>query len=179
MLNGDGTSTSGPAHDLLHQATGKVEELAGWLQDREPADLLEEVRSFARRKPGTFLLGAALAGVVAGRLTSGVKAAHSSSSGSQQRGLDTGYRSTNYVDSAPTYTGYADSGYATTPGYTETTGYGETAGYGETTTGGVTGTGTGTPLPPPPYGTTPPPGSVVPPTTPAGWDDPNRTTGGV
>jgi len=91
----------------------------------------------------------------------------------------TGYRQTNYVDPAPTYTGYADSGYAATPGYGETTGYGETAGYGETTPGGVAGTGAGAPLPPPPYGTTPPPGSVVPPTTPAGWDDPNRTTGGV
>src|SRR3954453_7543443 len=100
LLNGDGTSTSGPAHDLLHQATGKVDELATWLQNREPADLLEEVRSFARRKPGRFLLGAALAGVVAGRLTSGVKAAHSSSSGSQQRSLDSGYRQTNYVDPA-------------------------------------------------------------------------------
>src|SRR3954469_10322036 len=168
LLNGDGTSTSGPAHDLLHQATGKVDELATWLQNREPADLLEEVRSFARRKPGTFLLGAALAGVVAGRLTSGVKAAHSSS-GSQHRSLDSDYRQTNYVDQAPTYTGYADSGYSATPGYTEGTVSGVAG----------TGTGTGAPLPPPPYGTTPPPGSVVPPTTPAGWDDPNRTTGGV
>jgi hypothetical protein len=31
--------------------------------------LLDEVRGFARRKPGTFLLVAAAAGVVAGRLT--------------------------------------------------------------------------------------------------------------
>jgi hypothetical protein len=171
LLNGDGTSTSGPAHDLLHQATGKIDELASWLQNREPADLLDEVRSFARRKPGTFLLGAALAGVVAGRLTSGVKAAHTGSSGGQHRTGDTGYLSENYVDPAPAYTGYADTGYTTTPGYTEST------------VGGVGGTGAGTgagaPLPPPPYGTTPPPGSVVPPTTPAGWDDPNRSTGGV
>src|SRR5215210_5778962 len=40
MATGTGLSTSGPAHDLLHQATDKVEELAGWLQNREPADLL-------------------------------------------------------------------------------------------------------------------------------------------
>src|SRR3954463_12394422 len=47
MVDGTGTSTSGPAHDLLQQATGKVDELARWLQNREPADLLTEVRSFA------------------------------------------------------------------------------------------------------------------------------------
>jgi hypothetical protein len=33
--------------------------------------VLEEVRSFARRRPGTFLLAAAAAGLVAGRLTRG------------------------------------------------------------------------------------------------------------
>ncbi|MGY1814537.1 hypothetical protein [Blastococcus sp. SYSU D00820] len=163
----------GPARDLLEQGAGKVEEFASFLQNREPADLLDEVRRFARRRPGTFLLGAALAGVVAGRLTSGVKAAHTdsgpSTSGSQYRVPETGYpATTNYVDPAPAYSsGYATTGTATT-GYTET-GYSET-GYTETAT-------TGSPLPPPPYGTTPPAGSVVPPTTPAGWDDPSRTPG--
>ena len=147
----------GPARDLLEQATDKVEDFARWLQNREPADLLDEVRSFARRRPGTFLLGAALAGVVAGRLTSGVKAAHSngpsSTSGQQYR---TGYSQTNYVDPAPTYSGY-----------------GETTGY-ETTTTGYSGTAAaGTPVPPPPYGTS----AAVPPTTPAGWDDPARRPG--
>src|SRR3712207_5166084 len=72
----------GPARDLIEQGAGRVEEFASFLQNREPADLLDEVRSFARRKPGTFLLGAALAGVLAGRLTSGVKAAHTDDTGS-------------------------------------------------------------------------------------------------
>ena len=142
----------GPARDLVEQATDKVEDFARWLQNREPADLLDEVRSFARRKPGTFLLGAALAGVVAGRLTSGVKAAHtnssSSTSGPQHRA---GYPQTNYVDPAPAY-----SGYETTTGYSGTA-------------------AAGTPVPPPPYGT--PAGAAVPPTTPAGWDDPARRPG--
>src|SRR5215203_5063974 len=77
----DGTSQGapGPARDLLQQASSSVENFAAMLQNREPADLLEEVRSFARRKPGLFLLGAAAAGVLAGRLTSGVKAAHADS----------------------------------------------------------------------------------------------------
>jgi hypothetical protein len=160
----DGTSQGapGPARDLLQQASSSVENFATMLQNREPADLLDEVRRFARRKPGLFLLGAAAAGVLAGRLTSGVKAAHSDTS-------STGYvGQTNYVDPAPTY-----SDYTATSDYTTTTG--TYAGTG-TTTGTTTG---GTPLPPPPYGTVPPEGSMVPPTTPAGWDDPTRRPGGV
>jgi hypothetical protein len=57
------------ASDLTRQASDKARDLAGWLESREPGDLLEEVRDLARRKPGTFLLGAAAAGVLAGRLT--------------------------------------------------------------------------------------------------------------
>ena len=150
----DGTSDGapGPARDLIQQASGKLEELGGWLQNREPAELLDEVRRYARRKPGTFLLGAAIAGVVAGRLTSGVKAAHtgsgsllstgSNSSGGQHYGTETGYR-TNYVDPAPSYSGYESSTYGQEPG----------------------------------YGTVPPEGSVVPPNAATGWDDPARPGG--
>jgi hypothetical protein len=143
-----------------------VETFSSKLQNREPAQLLDEVRSFARRKPGTFLIGAALLGVAAGRLTRGIQAAHSDSGSSGSRGPN-GYTS-NYVDPAPTYSGYADTGYADT-GYVGST-------YPETVSTGPTG---GAPLPPPPYGTVPPAGSVVPPTTPAGWDDPTRGPGGV
>lgn len=72
----DGEGGSGPATDLLRQATERVEGFAAHLRDREPGDLLEDVRSFARRRPGAFLVGAAVAGVLAGRLTTGVVAAH-------------------------------------------------------------------------------------------------------
>jgi uncharacterized phage infection (PIP) family protein YhgE len=159
----DGTSQGapGPARDLLQQAAGFVESFSDKLQNREPAQLLDEVRSYARRRPGTFLIGAALLGVAAGRLTRGIQAAHtdSGSSNGQHRA---GYTQ-NYVDTTPTYSGYADTGYAETV----TTG----------TTGIAGGTTGGAPLPPPPYGTVPPAGSAVPPTTPAGWDDPTRTPG--
>ena len=98
----DGTSAGapGPARDLLQQASSSVENFAAMLQNRDPGELLDEVRRFARRKPGVFLLGAAAAGVLAGRLTSGVKAAHSDTTPSG------GYTArTNYVDPAPTYSG--------------------------------------------------------------------------
>jgi uncharacterized protein YjbJ (UPF0337 family) len=60
---------SGVATDLAQQAADKAGQLASWLQQREPGDVLGEVSSFARRRPGMFLALAAGAGVVAGRLT--------------------------------------------------------------------------------------------------------------
>ena len=152
LADGSSQGAPGPARDLLQQASGMVENFASKLQNREPADLLEEVRSFARRKPGTFLLGAAVAGVLAGRLTSGVKAAHSDSGTSGSANGFTGQ--SNYVDPAPAYRA------PTTPAAP------------------VTGHAvSGAPLPPPPYGTVPPVDAVVPPATPAGWDDPARSGG--
>ena len=66
---------SGPAHQLVQQVAQQAKGLASHLDDRDPQDLLEDVRSYARRRPGTFLLGAVVAGVVVGRLTRGAKAA--------------------------------------------------------------------------------------------------------
>jgi hypothetical protein len=63
----------GMAADLVREGSSRARTLASRLDGREPRDLLDEVRSFARRKPGTFLLGALAAGVVAGRLTRGAK----------------------------------------------------------------------------------------------------------
>jgi hypothetical protein len=60
---------SGPLTDLAQQASRKGGEVAHWLQDREPAEVLESVRSYGRRHPGTFLALCGLAGIVAGRLT--------------------------------------------------------------------------------------------------------------
>lgn len=66
----------GMAQDLAHQAAQKASGLADWLENREPGQLIDEARTYARRHPGGFLLGAAVAGVVAGRLTRGLKASH-------------------------------------------------------------------------------------------------------
>ena len=56
--------------ELAHQAADRVHGVAGWLEQREPGDLLNEVKTYARRNPGTFLVGAALSSVwLAGRLT--------------------------------------------------------------------------------------------------------------
>lgn len=167
MVEGGSETPSGPAADLVRQAGDKLEELASWVQDREPGDLVNEVRAYARRKPGVFLLGAAVAGVVAGRLTTGVVAAHKDSSSSSGGQLPSGQGSPYAADSYATGTNYI----ADTPA----TGYAST-GFDAGTTGYAT-TGTTGAVPPPPYGTVPPEGTSVPPTTPAGWDDPARTPG--
>ena len=60
---------SGWGAQLARQGADFTEQAADFLQKHEPADLLDEVRGFARRRPGTFLLVAATAGVVAGRLS--------------------------------------------------------------------------------------------------------------
>lgn len=62
----------GLAQDLAQQASGRLDEVSRWLDQRGPADLLDEVRTFARRRPGMFLGLAALTGLVAGRLTRGL-----------------------------------------------------------------------------------------------------------
>ena len=127
----------------------------------------DEVRSFARRKPGVFLFGAAAAGVLAGRLTSGVKAAHTDTRSSDGVRRDTGVGGNYVVDTGPAYVEET---------YVEAT---YTPGVGTTAVPPPPPTTSGAPLPPPPYGTVPPAGSAVPPSTPAGWDDPTRRSGGV
>lgn len=58
----------GVASDLVRQAAERSSSVAAWLDGRDPGSLLDEVKSFARQRPGTFLLLAAGAGVLAGRL---------------------------------------------------------------------------------------------------------------
>lgn len=76
----DNSSDSGPATDLVAQAATRTGDLADWLGAREPGQLVDEVRHFARQRPGAFLAVAAGAGLLAGRLTRGIAAEHSDSS---------------------------------------------------------------------------------------------------
>lgn len=63
----------GVATDLARQGAGKSKDVASWLEGRDPGQLVNEVQRFARQRPGTFLLAAAGAGLLAGRVTRGVK----------------------------------------------------------------------------------------------------------
>lgn len=70
MAQHDGSE--GLATDLARQGAQQIGELASWLDSREPGQLVNELKSFARRRPGTFLLLAAGLGLAAGRVTRGV-----------------------------------------------------------------------------------------------------------
>ena len=64
----------GVATDLVRQAAERSSAVASWLDARDPGSLLTEVKSFARQRPGTFLMLAAGAGILAGRLSRGLSA---------------------------------------------------------------------------------------------------------
>ena len=64
----------GVASDLIRQAAERSSSVATWLENRDPGSLLNEVKSFARQRPGTFLLAAAGAGILAGRLSRSLSA---------------------------------------------------------------------------------------------------------
>ena len=73
------SGNGGYASELAYQASERAHQAAGYLEGRQPGDLLDDVRHYARRRPGTFLVGAALLGLAAGRLGRGVKDAGGSS----------------------------------------------------------------------------------------------------
>jgi hypothetical protein len=70
----DAPDQPGIASDLIRQAADRTSSIASWVENKDAASLLNEVQTFARNKPGTFLLLAAGAGILAGRLTRGLTA---------------------------------------------------------------------------------------------------------
>ncbi|MBN9326612.1 MAG: hypothetical protein BGO38_03685 [Cellulomonas sp. 73-145] len=78
----DSSTEGGLASDVARQVASRTNDLAQWFEDREPGSVLDEVKEFARRRPGAFLAIAAGAGVLAGRLTRGLKDADDSTGSS-------------------------------------------------------------------------------------------------
>ncbi|MHA7292159.1 hypothetical protein ACX80V_21365 [Arthrobacter sp. MDT3-24] len=105
----------GVATDLVRQAAERSSSVASWLDGRDPGSLLNEVKSFARQRPGTFLLLAAGAGVLAGRLgrslSAGAPESAADSAGARgQYGADGQYGTGGQYDS-----GYTPSVSGTVP----------------------------------------------------------------
>jgi hypothetical protein len=82
----------GVATDLVRQAAERSSAVASWLDGRDPGSLLTEVKSFARQRPGTFLLLAAGAGVLAGRLSRSLSAGAPEATGPAATGTSTAGR---------------------------------------------------------------------------------------
>ena len=70
----------GVASDVVNQVANRVSSTAEWLDARDPGSLLDEVTSFARRRPGAFIAIAAGAGILAGRLVKSLAAGANESS---------------------------------------------------------------------------------------------------
>jgi hypothetical protein len=116
---------SGPLTDYAKDLSRRGGEAAHWLENAEPAEVLESLRSFARRRPAVFLGAAALAGVVAGRLTRGAVA--NKKDEAQPAALESSYTP-------------ATTGYTSTPAYTTedvTTTYAQTSPYSQDATPGA------------------------------------------
>lgn len=71
-------SESTTASAVVREIGSQAARVGSWFEDRGPEGVLDDVRDFARRRPGTFLLTAVVAGVVVGRLARGLKDAGSS-----------------------------------------------------------------------------------------------------
>jgi hypothetical protein len=84
-----GEQTEGQAQQLVEELGQRAQQVGDWISQRSGTELAEELRSFARRKPGTFLLGSLALGVLAGRLTRGATAAASGGSGNGSTGHST------------------------------------------------------------------------------------------
>jgi len=68
----------GPLTAFARSAAAQGGEWSHWLANTEPADVLADIRRFARRRPALFLAGAAVAGIVIGRLSRGLMESASS-----------------------------------------------------------------------------------------------------
>jgi hypothetical protein len=64
---------SGLASDAVREVSHRARAFSQRLDGREPAELLDDLRSFARRRPGVFLAGAVISGVVVGRILRGTR----------------------------------------------------------------------------------------------------------
>ncbi|MGW5667882.1 hypothetical protein [Micromonospora sp. NPDC003776] len=60
---------TGMAGEAVRRAAMVADRTAGWLDSRDPGEVMDDVRGYARQHPGIFLAGAAVAGVLVGRLT--------------------------------------------------------------------------------------------------------------
>lgn len=81
------SSNPGVASDLVRQLSGRLSGVAAWLGERDSGAVVTEVKRYARRKPGTFIIGAAILGVAVGRLTRAL-AANASDASSDARAIE-------------------------------------------------------------------------------------------
>ena len=132
----DAGGRSGTASEVVRQVAERLSGVRSYLEGG--ANPMQDVRTFARRRPGTFLLLAAAAGAVAGRATRGAAAARKQEQSGGRHAVE-GYAPSSYgagYSSASTGA-YGTSAYPaggagtyseTTAGYRDQYGSGTSAG---------------------------------------------------
>jgi len=95
------TEAAGPFGDYARQASDKARQIAQRMEFGGAQGVMDDVISFARRRPGLFLLGSVGAGFLAGRAVRSGKAAMSDDGGSEAARSTTLYATGGYPP-APT-----------------------------------------------------------------------------
>ncbi|MBV2364215.1 hypothetical protein ACFPZ0_00420 [Streptomonospora nanhaiensis] len=73
----DNADTGSPARGAVHRLAERGDAAADYLERNGAQGVLDDVQSFARRRPALFLAGAAAAGFAVGRLVKSARAADS------------------------------------------------------------------------------------------------------
>ena len=76
----DDSGQGGVAADMVQQAAARVGDAGQWLDAREPGQVVHEVQSFARRRPGSLPAAGGRSGPGGCRLTRGLKDATAANS---------------------------------------------------------------------------------------------------
>ncbi|MFA9430821.1 hypothetical protein [Egicoccus sp. AB-alg2] len=159
LARGD-VEEAGPVGDYAQRLAGQVDQIANRVDQLGFDGVVDEVQRYARRKPGAFLLGAAVAGFAVSRLARGAQAAQNGGDGAQSSiGAGSGGAGVSSIPPSGT-TSTSDARFER-DGLTPAPGLG---------TPPVTSPATGAPPAPPLPPTGSPTGGVVPP--PAEQDDP-------
>jgi hypothetical protein len=79
------------ARTLVEEVSRRSSDLAGYLDNRPSGQIVDDVKDFARRRPGAFILGSAVAGLLVGRLGREVKDAPASEPTSTADGVPDAY----------------------------------------------------------------------------------------
>ncbi len=87
LADGD---TSGVVGQVLSEAGQRVQALADRLERRGPEGVLTDLQDYARRSPGTFLIGMAATGFLTGRIVKGLQSGSSAALPPTPRGTAAG-----------------------------------------------------------------------------------------
>ncbi|TYL50261.1 hypothetical protein [Agromyces mariniharenae] len=136
------STSSGYASELVRGAGERADSVARWLEQRDPRSVLEEVKGFARRRPGVFIAIAIGAGVLAGRVTRAIMSPPDEEGSAGRRAMTTGRADFTAPPVPPVREVQPPATTTVGTGYTGSTGTG-TTGAATIGTGTIPGTGVG------------------------------------